>query len=1304
MRTAAPIVVVRDLRRRGARFRPAVSSWRVPAWALLLSLLTAAGAFAQLDQTCTVSALNRTAPVDANGVWVLTNVPVGSGQIRIRATCVANGVTRSGQSGLLTVPPNGVVTVDDISFDQLQPIPAQLALSAPVTSLSTVGQQLQLAATATYADGTQADVTAGATGTGYRSSNPAIATVNADGLVSAVASGVVIISALDEGALGVLRLQVVLSGSSVGDGIPDDWKVAHGIDPSDPYAAMEDPDNDGLTNLEEYQAGTDPNNPDTDGDGLSDGDEVHVYHTNPLLWDTDGDGISDGVEVRTGTDPLDPHSFNLALALASTSVDPAAFTLVFNTVYGEASRQLHATGTVIDGRTIDVFAPRYQAQVSVGSSDLSVASFGVTPGRVYAGQSGTATVTVSAGGHAAISAVTVRSFAPQAASAVSIPGFANAVAVDGAYAYVAAGLGGLQVVDVSNLFSPFVAGWLPLAGNANGVRVANSLAYLAMGEAGLAIVDVHNPPRPVLLATLPLAGTAMNLAVRAELAYVALDTAGLEIVDVSKPSQPLALGYLPLPGEARGVDVSGTLAVVAALSAGVHVIDVGNPSHPALLGTAPTRTSPPSAANDVVARDRRAYVADGGGPQLGGIKTIDFTDPANPVVVGASSDLFGLNSLALDDGLALGADYYFVNGVPFFNIGLLPPGYVTTLDLSSVGLDMNAFGIAAQGGAVFVAGGLNLVTGKGTSGIGLLEIGLYRIAEEQAGTPTVAIAAPAAGTSLLERTVAQVAVDARDDLHIDNVQVLLNGNVLDTLYAPPFQTQFAVPNGAANVTLAAVATNFFGDQATAQETLPVVSNPAPVVRLLSPTPALALTEGSPVVLAADASGVQPIADVEFFVNGATLFARSPSPYRTVYTIPLGTTSLTVSAVAHDAFGSSPADGPVVLPVAADQPPTAAVVAPVDGTRAVEGSVLEVVAGATDDVQVAQVEIYADGTLVGISTVPPYQAALAVPAAGQDVHLTAVARDNVGHATTSAAVVLHAVPDPTNTVTGTVVARGGSPVAGAALSVTAGGLELASGTSGADGSFSIPGVPSNAGNLTVIAAATVNGCGAQGASLPVPPVAGGNTLVGVLTLDSTSPTTVAGEIVGVDGLPVVGATVVVSSADLADVTTVTAGPGGIFVAPGVPARLWTLSALAAAMVGGAPLSGQSVAALGAPGGRTDLGIIQLAPLPGSGPDPGTTVTGLVLGQDGATPAAGVQAVVDAGAYGLFVTVTGNDGRFSIAGVPTLGGSVAVAASRRDGCVLLTTGKPLAAPALAPGAVTDVGTLTLSPDHGPGGPVI
>jgi outer membrane protein OmpA-like peptidoglycan-associated protein len=66
-----------------------------------------------------------------------------------------------------------------------------------------------------------------------------------------------------------------------------------------------DPDKDGLTNKEEKTFGTDKKNPDTDGDGLNDGDEVKKYTTNPLKADTDGDGLSDGDEVlKYKTDPL----------------------------------------------------------------------------------------------------------------------------------------------------------------------------------------------------------------------------------------------------------------------------------------------------------------------------------------------------------------------------------------------------------------------------------------------------------------------------------------------------------------------------------------------------------------------------------------------------------------------------------------------------------------------------------------------------------------------------------------------------------------------------------------------------------------------------------------------------------------------------------------------------------------------------------------------------------------------------------------------------------------------------------------
>jgi len=43
-----------------------------------------------------------------------------------------------------------------------------------------------------------------------------------------------------------------------GDGIPDDWESANGLNPMDPADANQDPDSDGFTNLKEYLAGTDP--------------------------------------------------------------------------------------------------------------------------------------------------------------------------------------------------------------------------------------------------------------------------------------------------------------------------------------------------------------------------------------------------------------------------------------------------------------------------------------------------------------------------------------------------------------------------------------------------------------------------------------------------------------------------------------------------------------------------------------------------------------------------------------------------------------------------------------------------------------------------------------------------------------------------------------------------------------------------------------------------------------------------------------------------------------------------------------
>ncbi len=98
----------------------------------------------------------------------------------------------------------------------------------------------------------------------------------------------------------------------------------------------EDLDGDGLLNTAELAAGSDPLEIDTDGDGLTDAEEVQTYGTSPVIADTDGDGQSDASELAAGTNPLNPQS---RFAAAMGSVVPGVSAPVFwNGVAGRSYR------------------------------------------------------------------------------------------------------------------------------------------------------------------------------------------------------------------------------------------------------------------------------------------------------------------------------------------------------------------------------------------------------------------------------------------------------------------------------------------------------------------------------------------------------------------------------------------------------------------------------------------------------------------------------------------------------------------------------------------------------------------------------------------------------------------------------------------------------------------------------------------------------------------------------------------------------------------------------------------------------
>ncbi|MFP6584841.1 MAG: hypothetical protein VCD00_20070, partial [Candidatus Hydrogenedentota bacterium] len=150
------------------------------------------------------------------------------------------------------------------------------------------------------------------------------------------------------------------------------------VDPLEELRVGLDRDEDGLYNGDETTHGSDPANADSDGDGLSDGDEVYVYFTEPDNVDSDGDGIDDNIEVDIGTDPTVDEpivftnfsalsdgdgSFGSPFNLFSSAVSgvPASGGIWING--GASTTNQSWTGTISDPMTLESFG----GKVTIGN-------------------------------------------------------------------------------------------------------------------------------------------------------------------------------------------------------------------------------------------------------------------------------------------------------------------------------------------------------------------------------------------------------------------------------------------------------------------------------------------------------------------------------------------------------------------------------------------------------------------------------------------------------------------------------------------------------------------------------------------------------------------------------------------------------------------------------------------------------------------------------------------------------------------------------------------------------------------------
>jgi hypothetical protein len=107
-----------------------------------------------------------------------------------------------------------------------------------------------------------------------------------------------------------------------GDDLPNDWEQGNGLDPMDAADAGLDPDNDGLTNRQEFSVGTDPNVADTDSDSIADGVDNCPLDVNSDQADADGDAKGDVCDADDDNDGVDDAED--AFPLDSSRSQPAS--------------------------------------------------------------------------------------------------------------------------------------------------------------------------------------------------------------------------------------------------------------------------------------------------------------------------------------------------------------------------------------------------------------------------------------------------------------------------------------------------------------------------------------------------------------------------------------------------------------------------------------------------------------------------------------------------------------------------------------------------------------------------------------------------------------------------------------------------------------------------------------------------------------------------------------------------------------------------------------------------------------------
>lgn len=253
---------------------------------------------------------------------------------------------------------------------------------------------------------------------------------------------------------------------------------------------------------------------------------------------------------------------------------------------------------------------------------------------------------------------------------------------------------GVSAINVSTPSAPVTTSFLAAVPSATGSAYIpfylDGKVYVAYGIAGLRIIDVTNPSNVTLLGTADLGGDSRAVVASGNFAYVAARDSGVYVVDATDPANPIKIKTLQTP-RARGIAISGSTIYVAASDSGMGMFDITSPENPTFIGY----TGSDVYGENVAVNGNIAGITD-----YGKITFYDVSNPSAPVKKGSTGSFTTGN-----EGFAINGNYAYVpdgDSLKIFNISdLMSPAFVSKIRTGGYGylsaVDGNYCYVASEG-------------------------------------------------------------------------------------------------------------------------------------------------------------------------------------------------------------------------------------------------------------------------------------------------------------------------------------------------------------------------------------------------------------------------------------------------------------------------------------------------------------------------------------------------------------------------------------------------------------------------------